>query len=91
VKVKVTKEDGKEIVIKMELHEYIAMSLGYKIRTDINLDTDKAKDYVNTAMAAAGYKEVAYPNHENFRVSIAGGKRKSSKKTRKSKNLSLHP
>ncbi len=80
-------KDGKDIEIKMELPDYIAMSVGYQIRTTINLDNDKAKDYVNTAMAAAGYEDIAYPNYESFRVRMSRGdvKVKKSRKTRKSK------
>jgi hypothetical protein len=78
-------KDGKDIEIKMELPDYIAMSVGYQIHTTTN--SDDAKDYVIAAMAAAGYDEVAYPNHESFGVRMSRGdvKVKKSRKTRKSK------
>lgn len=76
-------KDGKDIEIKMELPDYIAMSVGYQIHNTTN--SGDAKDDVINAMANAGYEEVAYPNYESFGIRMVGGKRKSSKKTRKSK------
>jgi len=67
-------KDGKDIEIKMELPDYIAMSVGYQIHTTTNSDVDKAKDDVITAMAAAGYDEVAYPNHESFGNRMSRGR-----------------
>ncbi len=78
-------KDGKDIEIKMELPDYIAMSVGYQIHTTTN--SGDAKDDVIAAMAAAGYEEVAYPNYESFgnRMSRGDVKVKKIRKTRKSK------
>lgn len=78
-------KDGKDVEIKMELPDYIAMSVGYQIHTTTN--SDDAKDDVIAAMASAGYEEISYPNYESFgnRMSRGDVKVKKSRKSRKSK------
>jgi hypothetical protein len=78
-------KDGKDVEIKMELPDYIAMSVGYQIHTTTN--SDDAKDDVIAAMDSAGYEEIAYPNYESFgnRMSKGDVKIKKSRKSRKSK------
>lgn len=77
-------KDGKKIEIEMNLLDYIAMSVGHQIHTTTN--SAKIKGEVIDAMTAVGYHDVAYPNYESFGIRMNGGKRKYSRKTRKSKS-----
>lgn len=78
-------KDGKDIEIEMNLPDYIAMSVGHQIHTTTN--SDKIKGEVIDAMTAVGYDDPdAHPNYESFRIRMNGGKRKYSRKTRKSKS-----
>jgi hypothetical protein len=78
-------KDGNDIEIEMNLPDYIAMSVGHQIHTTTN--SDKIKGEVIDAMTAVGYDDPdAHPNYESFGIRMNGGKRKYSRKTRKSKS-----